>query len=88
MSNTIVIEGNQVDIVSLETINFARLATGEPAEVAKLLKASQTLGIFYLDLRSDSILADLQPVTRLTEKYFDQPQELKTKDYRESEERG
>lgn len=81
----------RVDIAPLETIDFARLAAKEPAEVTKLLKSSQSPGIFYLDLRGDAtrqLLADLQSVLGLTEKYFDQPDDLKMKDYRASQDRG
>lgn len=81
-------EGN---IAPLETIDFARLAAKEPSEVAKLLKSSQTLGFFYLDLQNDAtkrITTDLQDVLSVTEKYFDQPHELKMKDFRPSSERG
>lgn len=84
-------EGGRVDIAPLETIDCARLAAKEPAEVAKLLKSSQSPGFFYLDLRGDAtrqILTDLQSVLGLTEKYFDQPHDLKMKDYRESQDRG
>jgi len=91
VSHTAVVEGHQVDIAPLETIDFARLATKEPTEVAKLLKSSQTPGFFYLDLQNDAtrkILTDLQNVLSVTDKYFVQPHELKMKDYRVSQDRG
>ena len=76
------IDSQQFDVASLETIDFARLATKEPAEVEKLLRASQMPGFFYLDLQNEpakDILADLRDVYAVTEKYFDEPSGTETK---------
>lgn len=84
VARTTTIDGHQVDVTSLETIDFGRLATKEPAEVEKLLNASQKPGFFYLDLQSEhtkQIITDLPNVYALAEKYFDQPPEVKMKDY-------
>lgn len=81
---TTTIDGHQVDVASLETIDFGRLATKEPAEVEKLLNASQIPGFFYLDLLSEhtkQIITDLPEIYQLAEKYFDQPPEVKMKDH-------
>lgn len=82
---TTTIDGHQVDVASLETIDFGRLATKEPAEVEKLLNASQMPGFFYLDLQSEKdtkqIIEDLPEIYQLAEKYFDQPLEVKLKDH-------
>lgn len=78
------IDGYQVDVASLETIDFGRLATKEPAEIEKLLNVSQLPGFFYLDLQSENtkqIIEDLPEIYQLSEKYFDQPPEVKLKDY-------
>lgn len=91
MSHTTVYDGHRVDIAPLETIDFVRLAAKEPAEIDRLLKSCQTPGFFYLDLRgvtTQQILADLQNVLNITEKYFDQPHDLKMRDYRASQDRG
>lgn len=86
---TAVVGGKQIDVASLETIDLARLATADPDEVEKLLKASCSPGFFYLDLRNDPsgirVLADLPAVYAISEKYFDQPHELKMKDYRDGQ---
>jgi isopenicillin N synthase-like dioxygenase len=87
-SHTAIVEGTRIDLAPLEIIDFGRLATKEPGEVAKLLKSCQSPGFFYLDLQNDTILDDLQDVLRITEKYFDQPHHVKMKDFRESVERG
>jgi len=66
-------EGNRIDTAPLETIDFARLAAKEAAEIAKLFKSCQTQGFFYLDLQNDAtrqILTDMQNILRVTEKYF------------------
>lgn len=84
VARTTTIDSHQVDVASLETIDFGRLATKEPAEVEKLFNASQMPGFFYLDLQSEhtkQIIADLPDVYALAEKYFDQPLEVKMKDY-------
>ena len=91
VARTTIIDGHQVDVASLETIDFGRLETREPAEVEKLLNASQMPGFFYLDLQSEhtrQIIADLPDVYALAEKYFDQPTEVKMKDYGDGEYSG
>lgn len=83
-ARTTTIDGHQVDVASLETIDFGSLATKEPAEVEKLLNASQMPGFFYLDLQSEhtkQIITDLPDIYVLAEKYFDQPLEVKMKDH-------
>lgn len=89
--HTAMANGTLVEIAPLEVIDFVRLASQEPAEVEKLLKSAQTPGFFYLDLQSNSTrkyLADLQTMYAVTEKYFDQPHEVKVEDYRVLQERG
>jgi hypothetical protein len=85
VARTTTIDGHQVDVASLETIDLGRLATKEPAEVEKLLNASQMPGFFYLDLRNEptkEILAGLRDVYAAAEKYFNEPPKVNMKDYR------
>lgn len=86
---TAVVGGKQIDVASLETVDLARLSAADPDEIEKLSKASCSPGFFYLDLRNDpsgkQILADLPTVYTSSEKYFDQPHDLKMKDYREGQ---
>ena len=86
---TTMISGTKVDVAPLETIDLARLTAREPGEAQKLLRAAQSPGFFYLDLRRDPIakglLQDLPDVYFATEKYFDQPHEVKMKDYRQNQ---
>jgi isopenicillin N synthase-like dioxygenase len=68
---------------ALNTIDFSRIAKGEPAEVGKLLQSCQTHGFFYLDLTkgpSSQLLQDVDPLLRLMEGYFGQPLEMKARD--------
>ena len=82
------IDGQEIDVASLETIDFGRLAAKEPAEVEKLLNASQMPGFFYLDLRNEQgeeILASLPGVYAVIEKYFDEAPEGETKHLKEGQ---
>jgi hypothetical protein len=86
---TAVVGGKQIDVASLVTIDLARLIIRQPSEVKNLLKAAQSPGVFYLGLRNkpsaQQLLAGLPAVYAVSEKYFDQPRELKMKDYREGQ---
>jgi hypothetical protein len=88
---TAMVKGQQIDVVPLETVDYARLASREPTEVEKLFRASQMPGFFYLNLESDPTghtLADLKGIYTLAERYFDQPHEEKMKGYRADQDRG
>jgi len=81
------LEGRQIDIAPLATINFALLANEEPAEIMKLVRACETHGFFYLNLQNKAgaqILRDKQSVLRITEDYFHQPYDVKMRDDRAS----
>jgi hypothetical protein len=85
VARTTTIDGHQVDVASLETIDLGRLAAKEPAEVEKLLNASQMPGFFYLDLRNEptkEILAGLRDVYAAAEKHFNEPPKVDMKDHR------
>ena len=77
------IDGQRVNVASLETIDFGRLANKEPVEIEKLLHASEMPGFFHLDLQNEpakGILADLRDVYAVAEKYFDEPSGAEMKD--------
>ena len=84
--STTVIHNTKIDVASLETVDFARLAASEPDEVAKLLQAATSPGFFYLDLHNEpsarKLLDDLPLVYEVAERYFDQPRETKMEDFR------
>lgn len=77
-----------VPIAPLKTIDFVRLEARDPVEVAKLLHSCQTHGFFYLALKgnekSAQVVKDKENVLRVMEEYFDQPLDVKMKDYRGS----
>jgi isopenicillin N synthase-like dioxygenase len=86
-SQNVVPQSNEIVVAPLETIDFARLLSKEPAEVSKMLRCSRVQGFFYLDLQNEStlpILAKRQHVLRLMERYFAQPEEVKKKDDKET----
>lgn len=72
--------------MKIDTVDFARLASGDAAEVKRLFDASQSPGFFYLNLQGhhlgERLLADLSGIYSVTQKYFDQVGNQKTKDYR------
>ncbi|KAI9791593.1 MAG: hypothetical protein M1816_003679 [Peltula sp. TS41687] len=80
--DTATIGDRQIDIVPLESIDYARLAAKEPAELEKLLDAARSPGFFYVDLRNNSTLVDLRELYAVAEQYFDQPDEVKMKNDR------
>lgn len=90
-TTTTTTDGHQIDVVPLETIDYGRLAAKDPAEIEKLFNAAQLPGFFYLDLKSEAakqLLTDIPIVFATAKKYFDEPQEVKMKDYRAGLERG
>ena len=74
-------------LAPLPVIDFTQLLHHNASEADRLLKACETYGFFYLDLQGDegqAMLADYQSLLRTTEKYFDQPNEIKFLDDRNS----
>ena len=89
--DTATVDGREISVAPLKTIDYARLAAKEPAELEKLLEASRSPGFFYLDLRDDStgpVLDDLQDAFATTQQYFNLPREVKMKQHREGQDRG
>lgn len=90
-ARTAIIDGHEIDVASLETINYGRLAAREPDEVEKLLKACQMPGFFYLDFQSgpaQELITAVPDIYAASKQYFDQPQEVKLKDYRPEQDRS
>lgn len=88
---TATIDGHEIDVASLETIDYGRLSAKEPAEVEKLLHACQMPGFFYLDFQNGpakELIADVPEIYAVSKQYFDQPQEVKMKDYRAEQDRS
>ncbi|CAG8959550.1 hypothetical protein HYFRA_00001451 [Hymenoscyphus fraxineus] len=72
--------GKKVPVYPMETIDFSRLLSQEPAELERLVKCCQTEGFFYLDLQGIDgrrMLEDQQETLRLMKNFFDAPIEVK-----------
>lgn len=68
-------------LAALHTIVYQKLLDSDTEELSRMLKACQTNGFFYLDIRGASPLLDLYPkLLTLAERYFDQPIETKLLD--------
>ena len=74
------------DASTVTTIDLARLNEGDGAETAKLVKAMEDPGYFYLDFRNapatKSIADDARVLYALADEYFQQPADVKAKDLR------
>lgn len=66
--------GKRVPIYPMETIDFGRVLSQEPAELENLLRVCRQAGFFYLDLDSldgQRFLDDQQQTLKLMHRYFD-----------------
>lgn len=78
---------------TLAVVNYEALANKDATEIQKLVHASQTVGMFYLDLqgpRTRSIFEDMPVIFKTGQQFFnlDQDSEEKTQARREGVERG
>lgn len=72
-NKTISYNGKEVPICELQTMNFSRLLSQEPAEINKLLQCCQDSGFFYLDLEDidgKRMLDDHQRLLTLMRRFF------------------
>lgn len=77
---TVSYNGEELPVCELETINFSRLLSQEPAEINKLLQCCQNAGFFYLDLRDIDgrrMLEDHQRLLALMRRFFNSPHDEK-----------
>lgn len=86
-SSTTIVDGREVNLTPLETINMAAIARGDRAEADKLYAVCRRVGFFYLDLQESYpefdpqwYLKELQELYRMQATYFQQPLETKKKD--------
>ncbi|CAD6451372.1 b99b15e1-841e-4402-92d6-7b9691663bd4 [Sclerotinia trifoliorum] len=87
----VTVDGREVDVAPLESINYARLISKDPLEIEKLIQVCQKPGIFWLDLRDEPTkewLAELKELYAVSETYFDQPKEVKMKTFDEQDDGG
>lgn len=73
-------QGKKVPVYPMQTIDFSRLLSQEPAEVQKLVSCCQTDGFFYIDLQGIDgrrMLDDQQETLKLMDRFFESPLEVK-----------
>ncbi|KAL9125045.1 MAG: hypothetical protein Q9217_005696 [Psora testacea] len=80
-------------MASLAVVDYEALANKDATEIQKLVQASQTTGMFYLDLRgprTKAIFEDVQTIFKTGHDFFNLPQDSdeKTQTLREGMERG
>jgi hypothetical protein len=88
---TTIVGDRSLDVADLEVIKLERLITQDPVETAKLLKAAESQGFFYLtfnDDLSEKVSSHLQTCYLKSHEYFSKPLDEKMKDFRESVDRG
>jgi|SRR5271154_3826888 len=76
---------NDQDVVSLNTLSFPAIASGDPSEIDLLLKSCIEHGFFYLAFHDDEtgrIRDDVQGIYAFMKDYFRQPLEIKIRDFR------
>lgn len=92
LSKTTRIVGERsLDVADLEIIRLERLVAKDPEETAKLLRAAETEGFFYLTFNNDlsaKITSYLQTCYQDSHEYFAKPYDEKMKAFREDADRG
>lgn len=72
--------GKRVPVYPMETVDFGRVLSQEPAELENMLRICQQQGFFYLDLNGldgSRFLDDQQRTLELMHRYFEAPIEDK-----------
>lgn len=79
--------GANLNMAHLETVNLARIVTGDSQERQKLYDAATRPGAFFLDLKSsdEAILDALPRLYALSDCYFQRPHAEKLSDFREDQ---
>ena len=87
-TSTAILNGEEVEIAPLVTIDFHKLIEGDPTEADRLLESCENDGFFYLNLQgphpSSKILNDQNALLEVMRNYFVQPEEIKEEDNIES----
>lgn len=79
--------GANINMAHLETVDLARIVTGDSQERQKLYDAATRPGAFFLDFKSsdEAILDALPQLYALSDRYFERPHTEKLKDFREDQ---
>jgi isopenicillin N synthase-like dioxygenase len=81
-----IVGGQSLDVAELEVIRLERVVAKDPLEMAKVLKAAESQGFFYVtfnDDLSETISSYLQACYLSSHEYFSKPLEEKMKAFRE-----
>lgn len=82
--DTAILNGNEVDIAPLATIDFSKLAEKDAVETQRLYDACVDDGFFYLDLQGphpwNKVVADHESLLDIMKDYFEKPHEVKMED--------
>ncbi|KAH9885048.1 Clavaminate synthase-like protein [Xylariomycetidae sp. FL2044] len=73
-------QGKQVPVYHMDTVDFSKLLSQEPAEIEKTLQCCQNEGFFYIDLAGIDgrrMLDDQQETLKLMHRFFESPEEAK-----------
>lgn len=83
---TMTVGDRSLDVADLEVIKLERLAAKDPVEMAKLLKAAEFQGFFYVTFNDDlsgKISGYLRTCYLNSHEYFAKPLDEKMKAFRE-----
>ncbi|KAF9889282.1 hypothetical protein FE257_007390 [Aspergillus nanangensis] len=89
--STRIVGDKPLDVANLEVIQLESLIAKDPVETAKLLKAAESQGFFYVafnDDLSEKISGYLQTCYRNSHEYFSKPLDEKMKTFREDVDYG
>lgn len=83
----------QTKMASLAVVSYEKLANHDKKEIDKVVQASQTAGMFYLDLKRspiEQVLDDVPVIYNISNGFFNLPSENAEKkdSLREGQERG
>ena len=88
---SVTVDGHAITIAPLSTVNYKAVESGDAVEIAKLAKAAQSLGFFYLDLKSQAegrFLQDMRTLYSVGKAYFQEPEDVKSRSLFADEEKG
>lgn len=89
--NTVVVGDQSLNVAHLDVLNFEKLVANDPVETARLLKAGESEGFFYVNFDkelSEKVSGYLKTCYRNSHEYFSKSSDEKMKDFREGVDNG
>lgn len=86
LKTTMLVRGQSLDVADLEKIKLESLIAKDKVEMARLMKAAESHGFFYVSFDkdlSDKISSHLQTSYQNSHEYFAKPVDEKMKDFRD-----